>query len=770
MKISAWAIRHPVPCIVLFAILLVAGLFSFFTLGIDINPTYDETTIDITINMPGAAPAELESQITRPVENAVASMAGVNLITSTVSSGMSMTSLQFNFGTNMDRATSDVRNAIGLLRPTLPSGIADPFIRCETDTDASFVTYPVSSPTMSVAQLSQLVDNQLLRAVQGVKGVGRVKRDGGVDREVRVELDPVALDAMGLTCDAVNSQIRALNLNRPGGNAAVGSMVQSILTLGSAQTVEQLRTLRITLPGGKWARLDTLGTVQDTAAEPQQEALLDGKPVVGFEVSRAHGANMAEVSDGVDQALDDVKKSLPSDVHIGKVYTDVTHILEWYHGSVHTLWLGACLAVLAVFLFLRDARSAIICAFALPISVIPTFAAMKMSGFTLNSMTLVGLCLVIGILVDDAIVEVENIVRHMHLGRTPYDAAMEAADEIGLAVVATTMTIVVVFLPIGFVGGWIGLWFKPFGLTVAMAVLFSLLVARLLTPVMAAYWLKPPKHHHDDKSWALNLYQRILPWALKHRLATVLIAIVYFGIGVGFCFTIPTSVLGGGDQGSSTVQASLPPGTGLSTAVLVAQQLNQILARRAEVRNVFALVTPESCNLRVNLVPKEQRKLSQAQFEDEMRPQLFKIPGVRTQFGGDSSTDNSSSNVASVLLTSESDTDLKKMTKDLMDQMRTLPSLADVRADAALQRPEIEVIPDQALAAAQGVTTDQIANTAEIALLGDLDQNLPRFDLPDRQLSIRVELAPGYRHDMAAIRGLKLLTTSGHLIPLETVA
>ncbi|HEY3997233.1 MAG TPA: efflux RND transporter permease subunit, partial [Candidatus Xenobia bacterium] len=745
-------------------ILLAAGVYCFRSLGIDDEPNIDLPYVYVDVSMPGAAPAELESQVTRKIEDAVVSVGNIKHVNSTVSVGDSNTFIEFEFGTNIDRATNDVRDAVARVRSTLPASIPDPYIRHVDNSDNPFASYTVSSPRLDVGQLSWLVDNDITRAVLAVSGVGALERHGGVDREVRVELDPVALDSMGLTADVVSGQIRALNVNMPGGRGDIGASEQAVRTLGSAETLDELKAARIPLPSGGWARLDTLGSVSDTSAEQRHRALLDGKLVVAFGVTRSLGANVVAVGDAVDRALANVQKSLPKGVTINKVSTDATYVMDSYRDSLDTLIVGAALAVLVIWLFLRDGRAAIISALAMPISIIPTFAAMKACNFTLNNMSLLGLSLVIGILVDDAIVEIENIVRHIHMGRKPFDAAIEAADEIGLAVVATTMSIMVVFLPVGFMGGIPGQYFKPFGITVAVAVFFSLVVARLLTPVMAAYWMKAPPH--DDRPGRLQqAYQAMLAWALRWRVATVLLAIAFFGVGLWLFSTIPTSLMTAVDQGYTWIRVTLPPGSTLDETTAVCVDMNHILHQHAEVQTVYTSVGVDTASLRVQLVPKNERKLSQMQFEDLVRPELRDIPGVRVSCGG-----GGMSNSMTVVLAGNNGAELRQASDALMAQMRGVPDIAEVTSDAALQRPEIEVVPDLSLAAEQGVSVESIANTAQIALLGDADMNLPKFNLPDRQINIRVELAPRYRQDLNTIRNLKLLTSTNHLVPLESVA
>ncbi len=489
VNISAWSIRSPMPAIVTSLVLVILGLFSFKALPITRIPNIDIPIVQVSITQSGAAPGELETQVTRKVEDAIAGVNGIWHIMSAVSDGSSVTTIQFYIGTNVDRALNDVKDQISKIRTDLPRTINEPIISRIDIEGLPIITYSASAPGMSAAELSWFIDDVVARELLSIKGVGGVTRQGGVDREIRIALDPKKLLALGVTAAQVNSQVRATNVDLAGGRGEIAGQEQAIRTLAGTRSVEALRALPIALPGGRKVRLDDVAQVTDGAAEPRTFARLDGKPVVAFAVSRAKGASDATVSDLVDQRLAKIRASHP-EVTLTKVDTQVDNTLGNFHSAMETLIEGAILAILVVFLFLRDMRATVVAAIALPLSAIPTFWAMSALGFSLNMVSLLAITLVTGILVDDAIVEVENIVRHMHMGKSAYRAALEAADEIGLAVIAISMTIVAVFAPVSFMGGIAGQYFRQFGLTVAVSVLFSLLVARFITPVVAAYFMR----------------------------------------------------------------------------------------------------------------------------------------------------------------------------------------------------------------------------------------------------------------------------------------
>ncbi|PSB51634.1 hypothetical protein C7B67_10235 [filamentous cyanobacterium Phorm 6] len=515
-NISAWSIKQPVPTIVLFLILTIGGLVSFPVLGIDDSPNIDIPSVSISVSQPGADPAELESQVTKKVEDAVAGLGNIDHIISTVNDGSSNTTVNFLLGTNSDRATNDVRNAIAQIRQNLPQDINDPVVKRVEFAGSSIMSYAVVSDRQTVEQLSELIDQNISRVLLSVKGVAQVQRIGGRDKDVRVDLNPELLQSLGITATQVNDQIRNFNINLPGGRTEIGNSEQTVRTLGSAKTIEQLKAYQITLPKGGFVPLSSLGKVDEGYAEARQGARLNNKPVVAFSILRSTGSTLVTVEEAVREAVKTMEKTLPPDVKLELIYTLADHIRDSYQASVDALILGAALAIITIFIFLRDWRATLIAAVALPLSVIPTFTVLRMVGYTLNSMTLLALSLVVGILVDDAIVEIENIERHVGMGKTPYQAALDASAEIGLAVVATTMTIVSVFAPVAFMPGIPGQFFRPFGVTVSASVLFSLLVARTVTPMMAAYLFKEKGHETELKKDQLSYqYRRLLTWALK---------------------------------------------------------------------------------------------------------------------------------------------------------------------------------------------------------------------------------------------------------------
>jgi multidrug efflux pump subunit AcrB len=525
MNISAWAIRNPIAPILAFALLLLLGWQSFRALPITQFPTIDVPIVSITVAQSGAAPVELETQVTRIVEDAVASIAGVDDVTSTVTDGVSSTVVTFRVGKPTDEAVQDVNDSIDQIVGDLPGEVETPTVTKIDAAGGAILYYAVSAPAMTFEELSWFVDDTITSELQSRPGVGQVDRYGGADREIRVDLDPTRLDAYGITAATVSGQIRATNANQGAGSSEIGTGEQAIRLLGDRGDAERLAATTIALPDGRQVRLSDIGRITDTFEELQSFARFNGKEVVVFAVFRAQGASEVSVQEEVEASLATIRAENPGiaiDLMVDLVYSTYGN----YEAAITTLIEGAILAVLVVFLFLRNWRATLITAVALPLSAIPTFWVMDLLGFSLNLISFLAITLATGILVDDAIVEIENIQRHIRMGKTPYRAAIDAADEIGLAVVATSLTIVAVFVPVSFMPGVIGQYFIQFGLTVAVAVLFSLLVARLITPLMAAYLMRTSDadDHETRDGPVMRAYLWFVRVTMRMRYLTALAA------------------------------------------------------------------------------------------------------------------------------------------------------------------------------------------------------------------------------------------------------
>ncbi|MEB3828681.1 efflux RND transporter permease subunit [Phormidium sp. CCY1219] len=809
--VSTWSIKNPVPTLVMFLILTIVGFMSFGQLGIDETPNIDIPAVSVTVTQPGAGPSELETQVTKKIEDAVAGLGNIDELTSSVTDGVSTTTISFILGTDSDRATNDVRNAVAQIRQNLPRDINDPVVQRLEFAGGPIMTYVVSSDRRTVEELSDLVDRTIARRILSVPGVAQVNRVGGVDREIRVDLDPTRLEALGITATEVNDQIRAFNINLPGGRSEVGGSEQTIRTLGSAPTVETLRQYRIVLPSGEAVSLQSLAQVRDGFAEARQSARFwaeniaserkksvarspeIGSPVVTFSVLRSTGSTLVTVEEGVREAVSELEKTLAEDIEFELIVTNADSIRESYQASIDALVMGCLLTVVVVGIFLRDWRATLITAVALPLSIIPTFLVMRTLDYTLNGMTLLALSLAVGNLVDDAICMIENIDQHLRMGKKPFNAAMDAAREIGLAVLATTATIVAVFLPVAFMGGVPGQFFQPFGVTVSVSTMFSTLVATTMTPMLSAYLLKEKPRTVANiqdsangqngngtsrpkvRNGGFHPYRSALTWALKHRITTLLIAVALFIGSLQLVPYIPKGLFSSGDTGLSVVNIELPPGSTLEETDRVAQRTMGLLQDNPGVESVLATAGTggasrevNKATLYVNLLPESERELSQQEFEQEMRSQFGAIPGARVSF--QSSGAGGSSKDLSIVLKSENPQALKEAADALERQMREIPGLVEVSSSASLVKPEILIVPNPQRAADLGVSVQAIARTASLATIGDNEANLAKFDLSDRQIPIRVQLAQKYRQNLDTLRNIQIPSQTGQLVPLSAVA
>src|SRR5208337_2114269 len=639
-NVSAWSIRRPIPAIVAFVVLTVLGLVSFRTMSITRFPNIDIPIVQVLITQSGAAPAELESQVTKKVENAVASINGVWHIDSKITDGSSSTVIQFNVGSvDIDRALNDVKDQIAKIRSDLPHTIDEPIVSRIDVEGLPIVTYAASAPGMSVEQLSWFVDDSVARDLQSIRGVGEVKRLGGVEREIRVSLDPQKLLALGVTAAAVNEQVRANNVDLGGGRGEIAGQEQAIRTLAGARSLADLGALPIALPGGRKVRLDELGTVVDGAGEPRAFTRLFDQPIVAFAVTRAKGASDVTVNERIAKRLAEIQADHP-EVSFTKVDTQVDNELGNYRSTMETLIEGALLAVVVVFVFLRDLRATIVTAVALPLSIIPTFWAMDAIGFSLNLVSLLAITLVTGILVDDAIVEIENIVRHMRMGKSAWRASLEAADEIGLAVIAISLSIAAIFSPVSFMGGIAGQYFRQFGLTVAIAVIFSLLVARFVTPVIAAYFLRAPHDEVQTDGAVMRFYTRLVRGSVRHRWITLFFGALIFAASLWSTSLLPSGFIPADDLGRALLAIELPPGSRLDDTDRVTRAISEKLRAMQEVRSSLIFggeilgggAEPRKATLVINFVHKSERAATQKDLQTRIGATLAGEPDIRYWF------------------------------------------------------------------------------------------------------------------------------------------
>jgi len=772
LNVSAWSIRQPLPAIVIMAILVGIGYASLKKMPITRMPNVDIPAVSVIVTQFGASPAELETQVSQKIEDAVAGVAGVHHIYTSISDGIATTRIEFRLDTDTDRALNDVKDAITRIRTDLPRGIDEPMVQRFDVVGTPILTYAAIAPGKTPEQLSWFVENVVVRKLQGLRGVGSVDRIGSVEREIRVGLNPLALQGLGLTVLDVSRQLRGSNADLAGGRSEIGGRNQAIRTLAGAKTIAALKATRIALPTGGDVRLEDIGEVSDSIAEPVTFARFNGNPVAGFSILRAKGASDVEIAKLVAAQVETIKKENP-EIDLKLIDSSVTVTLRNYDAAVETLIEGAVLAVLVVFLFLRDWRATVIAAVTLPLSILPSFWVMHALGFSLNLVSLLAIVLSTGILVDDAIVEIENIIRHIRMGKSPYEAAMEAADEIGIAVIAISLTIVAVFLPASFMTSIPGQFFKQFGITVSVQVLFSLLCARLITPMLAAYFLTA--HQHEEKAGGpvMRHYTRLLTWSVRYRFVTIAAGLTMFLASLWGATLLPTGFLPPQDTGRSVLAIELPPGSQLADT----QALTDTIARRlrswGEVESVFVNggkippVTQEirKATLTINYVPRTQRKLSQQQLEQTITRDLADVPDFRFWF-----LDDNGEREVTFIVAGSNVTSVASFASDLAFHMRQLPEVANVVATSALNRQELRIFPRRDLATRLGVSTESLSEIIRVATIGDVGPALARYDAGDRIVPIRVLLEEQSRGDLQVLEQLRVPTPRGESVPLSALA
>ncbi len=748
LNVSALSIRKPLPAIAFALVALTLGAVSFAKLPITLLPNVDPPIVSIVVTEFGATPSELESQVTRKIEDAVAGVEGIRHITSSVSDGISATTIIFGLDVDTAKAFAAVKNAVKSV--DLPPAASGPRVRRVDAVGLGIETYAAIAPGKSPEELSYFVDNVVVGKLKDVEGVSAVERIGGVQREVQVSLDPRRLQNLGLSAAQVNRRLQE----------ALGEGRGDLAALAATE---------IDLPRGGRVRLADLGTIKDTIAEPRTFARWNGEPVVAFSIVRAKGASDVAVAARVKKRIDQIKAAHP-EFDLQRIDTSVRYTQGNYDAASHTFFEGAALAVIVVFLFLRDLRATIIAAIALPLSIIPAFWAMRMFGFSLNIVSLLAVTLATGILVDDAIVEIENIVRHMRMGKSAYKAALEAADEIGLAVIAISLTIVAVFVPVSFIGNIAGQYFKQFGLTIAAEVLFSLIAARLITPMLAAYFLKPDGRQ-EKPNVLIERYGKLVAWSVVNRYKSVLVGLVLFALSV---LSITTNLVSRDfqptqDTGRSHLAIELPPGSVLADTRRITDMVSDRLRKRPEISSVLVdggrtpPGTPEvrKAEIVVNYVPKSERRLSVLQLQAAIGKDLAGVRDMKFWFMDDYGT-----RPVSRIVTGSNGAAVAATASELAAEMRRVPLVSNVVASTNLDRGELHIEPNRELAAQLGVSDEALAETIRIATIGDVGAG--KLRIGDRQIPVRLQLMS--RPDPRVLSVLNVPTAAGTSLPLSRLA
>ena len=767
MNFSSWSIRNPIAVILLFLALTIAGLVSFGKMRIQNMPDMDYPMVTVSASLDGATPDQLENDVARKIENALVDLQGIRHMSSTLGDGTVSLMVQFEVDKPIQEALDQVRSKVQGVRADLPSALPEPVVDKVELASQPVLAYAIQSDRMDIQELSWFVDNDLNRMLLGLKGVGKVTRVGGVTRQVHVDLDPTRLRALGLTVGAISEQLRNNQIESAGGHADIAGGKQPTRVLARVKSAEQLKKVQITSGDGRRLMLGDLGTVSDTIEEPSTSAWLDGKEIVGFEISRSRGESEVDVGQRVRELAQKLQQDRP-DLKLTETMDFATPAQEEFDRTMHTLYEGAALAVIVVWFFLRNWRATFLSAVALPMSVLPAFMGMHLLDFTLNGVSLLALTLVIGVLVDDAIVEIENIERHLEMGKTPYQAAMEAADEIGLAVIATTFTLIAVFLPTAFMTGLVGRFFKQFGWTAAIAVFASLVVARMLTPMMAAYMLAPRQGREDgqDPRW-LRTYLRLVRWVLAHRRQTAIYAVLFFVGSLVLASHLPSAFMPPDDYEQTQVTLTLGPGATLQQTEQAAETARKQLEKLPHIARIYTAIGAGSGNqfsgltstnyaaLTITLAPRAERP-KKTEIEQSMRKALEDMPGMRVSVG----VDGSSGARYEFVVSGSDGARLTSAARDIERDLRRIRGVGNITSSANLVRTEVIVRPDAAKAAALGITPQAISDALRLATQGDYEQMLPKLNLEARQVPIVVRLARPARESLDALRRIVIAGAS----------
>lgn len=770
LGISKASIQRPIPPLMLMLIIAVIGIFSYLRLPINAEPNISFPVITITVSQNGASPEEMERSVTILVEDSVASVADIRHISSTISEGESVTTLEFSLEADINKALNAVKNAISEKRSSLPKTVDEPTIEVGDSEGGAIAYYAVESSQMNETELSAFIDDRIIKELMTLDGVQKVKRLGGRNREIRVEINSEKLNSYKTGIDEISSQIKSISQNTPAGRLLSAEDEYSIKVLSKTPDINKLRELPISLSDGSVIKLSEIASVKDLCNLDRSQSYLNGRRVVGFNVYRTRGASDTVVYERVNEAVKKIS-AMYDNLRIMPVYNSIETTRENFSTARKTLIEGTILTVLVVFMFLHNLRSTIIAAIAIPMSILPAFIVMEFLGYTLNSISLLALTLVIGILVDDAIVEIENIERHLAMNKRPYKAAIDASESIGFAVVLISLTIIAVFLPVSFVSGITGQYFRQFGITIAAAVSGSLIVARTITPLLCAYVLLPVTKYQEENSrfsFLRNKYISLLKLALQNRKKTALASVLFLCLSFGGIILIPTAFSPEGDNGLAQVSFTFSPNSKAATTAERLLDIERDVRTMDGVESTFITINDSDVSkaeLLIVLKSHSERNFTKKEFQNRLGEKLSILPDVLYSFNNEMAQRD-----VTVLLTGKDATLLEETARLLKEQMKGIEGIQNIQEKLPLKRKEIQVelIPYEA--SRLGVSVQNAADVIRIATLGDTDGNLGKLNTTQKQIPIRVMLRTIDRGSVDALKHLIVKSDTGAAVQLNTIA
>ena len=789
MYISDTAITKPVLTVVAMLMIVVFGIVALTQLDTDEYPEIDAPVVVIAVPYPGASPDIVEREVVDPIEEAISGISGIDRMRSSSLDSFANIVVEFDFSKDPKLATQEIRDKISAIRNDLPTEMEEPILTQFDPADRPIVSLTLSSPGLTGAELTRMADPDITRRLRGISGVATVNLVGAIERELVVEIRPRDLEATGVSVGQLVQALQSQNLASPVGRLEGALDERTIRLKGRVDSPSDFKQLVVSQSGGRVVRLGDLADVKDATEEPRSYAAYNDEEAVGFDILKSTGFSTTAVANDVRAKVVEIQRELPAGVTLRVAQDGGERVDASVRGVEEALIEGAVLTVAVVFLFLNSWRSTVITGLALPVSVLASFVAVWAFGFTLNTMSLLGLSLAIGILIDDAIVVRENIVRHVEMGKDHLKAAHEGTHEIGLAVTATTLSIVVVFIPIAFLGGMAGQWFKPFGLTIACSVLVSLFVSFSLDPMLSAYW--PDQHGPLHTRWFMsrwlgyfNLwfdrqaerYKSVIAWALDHRYSMITLAVASFigALALPAMGIIPAALVPIQDNSMFSIDLDVPPGSNLEYAKAKAQEVARIARKRPEVAYTYIAMGREGDvvdegSVFVKLLPKAERSRIQADIEADIRSEIVKISGLMSAIGGGW---NPGEKAIQIQLKGQQAGELTRLAQQVAAEMRQVPGAVDVDLSTKGQKPELEVQLDRSLAGSLGITVGQVAQALRPAFAG-IDVG-DWVDPSGETRDVTIRLAPASRTVVADLESMPLVVSgpdgTTKTIPLGQVA
>jgi len=773
MKLADVSIKRPVFATMMILSLVVLGLFALTRLNVDLYPDVDFPYVVVTTVLPGAGPEQIEFDVAKQVEDAVNTIEGVKHIESRSQENVSMVIIEFRLEIDGKQAAQDVREKVAAIRSELPDEIEDPVIQRYDPASEPIITLTVSGER-SEKDLTTLTKEVIKKRLENVPGVGNVKLVGGAEREININVDLERLKAYSLSINDVVQSVGASNVEIPGGNLNQGSRQLLLRTMGKFRSIKDFNNIIIVNNNGNIVRLSEIAEVVDGVKERTSISRFNGKTAVGLQIIKQSGSNTVQVANEVEKQITKLKAELPGNLKISMAQDNSVYIRDTINDVLFDILYGGLLAVIVIYLFLANWRSTIISAIALPSSIIATFFAMYVLNFTLNMMSLLALSLAVGLLIDDAIVVIENIYRHLDKGETPFEAAKAATEEIGLAVLATTFTIIAVFVPVAFMQGIVGRFFYEFGITVSIAVLVSLFVAFTLTPMLSSRWLTVEDEHLTKSKNILknilyyfnfyfnklnNGYRKILAWALNHRKTTVIVSFVVFFASLALGGMIGSAFFPDTDRGEFFLNIDAPVGSSIEQTDQVCKQAESILVKRPEITSMLTTIGGENvavnkAQIFVKMLKKDERNKNVKQIMDELRSELKVIPGIQLDFRIESGPGGNDKPIT-YSIRGEDLNKINVIAEQVKEAAKSAPGAVDVSSSLEASKPEVRVQIDRDKASDLGVNVYSIASSVRAMVDGYVST---KYQEGNEQYDVRVRLKENNRKSISDIQNLMIMS------------